>query len=85
MMARSMGMQPRSINRKQFSRDSKLLNALEAYARDIETSPEKWAGVAFGELLKKRHRPVSLHEAPTISARTLPVKDRELNRPHAKT
>lgn len=79
-----MGTKPHSIIRKKFSLDAKVLDAMEALARYSETNPDKLAGVAFRDLLKTLHRPVSLQEALEISARTLPVNDQEPKRPHAK-
>ena len=80
-----MAAKPQSLIRKQFSLDANVLYALDALARETGASLDKFADVAFRDLLKKLHRPVSLHEALTISARTLPANDREPKRPRAKS
>lgn len=51
------------------------LQALELLARDSGRSVQSLAEEAFGDLLGKYHRPISLKEALRESTRRLPAND----------
>lgn len=52
-----------------------ILQALELLARDSGRSVQSLAEEAFGDLLGKYHRPLSLKDALRESARRLPAND----------
>ena len=55
--------------------DQETWNALDLLARDTMRDFQELADEAFGDLLKKHRRPVSLEDALRASARTLPAND----------
>lgn len=61
--------------RKMFSVEPRLLQALAFFARDSKTSLDDIADEAFRDLLKKHKRPLTLKAALQESARGLPAND----------
>lgn len=55
--------------------DSETWRALEGLSRDRLASIQELADEAFGDLLKKHHRPVTLREALKASTRAIPSND----------
>lgn len=61
--------------RKLIAFDEETWAALDLLARDSMRSIQELADEAFGDLLKKHHRPVSLKEALRQSLRREPAND----------
>jgi len=61
--------------RKRIEFDGESYQALHLLARDTMKSLQELADEAFGDLLKKYHRPVTLKQALKESARHIPAND----------
>ena len=61
--------------RKRIEFDAESYQALDLLARDTMKSLQELADEAFGDLLKKYHRPVTLQQALKASARQMPAND----------
>ena len=67
--------------RKQFELESEMLGALTLLAADRNTSLQRLAEEAFGDLLKKHNRPANLRDALRQSLRHFPVNDNRIAAP----
>lgn len=68
-------LQTSSPIRKRIEFDAEGYQALVLLARDTMKSLQELADEAFGDLLKKHRRPVTLKQALKESARQLPAND----------
>lgn len=66
---------PTTHRRKIITFAPEILQALELLAIDSRRSMQSLADEAFGDLLRKYHRPTSLKEALRESTRRLPAND----------
>jgi hypothetical protein len=67
--------QPKASQRKLIAFDAETWHALHGLSRDSMKSLQDLADEAFGDLLRKHGRPVTLKEALRESARRLPAND----------
>lgn len=79
-----MAAKTRATERKLFTLNARVKQALDDLVPDSGDSPDQLADVAFRDLLKKRGRPISLKDALQRSVRTTPANDREPKRPRSK-
>ena len=70
--------------RKRIEFDAESYQALNLLGRDTMKSLQELANEAFGDLLKKHRRPVTLKQALRESARQFPANDPE-PRPRARS